>query len=174
MYQHYKNHSSVSLTIRANSTAIFVPRRRGVTCIMAGEAIRQLEEQLKCYICLDIYTDPKLLQCFHTYCRKCLVKLVVGDEQGDLSQTCPICRQATPVPANGVAGLQSAFQTNEFLRIRDDLIKKRDISVSLEESKVCKTPLIPETKKTIPNCFEHVDKEQELYCETCKVLICYY
>ena len=140
---------------------------------MAGEAIRKLEEQLNCSICLDIYDDPKLLQCFHTYCRKCLVKLVVRDQQGDLSLTCPICRQATPVPANGVAGLQSAFQTNEFLRIRDrSSIKKRDMAVSLEESKVDATPLTPSTKKTISNCFEHVDKERELYCETCEELIC--
>ena len=139
---------------------------------MAGEAIRQLEEQLNCSICLDIYTDPKLLQCFHTYCKKCLVKLV-SDQQGDLSLTCPICRQATPVPANGVTGLQSAFQTNKFLRIREDLIKKRDMAVSLEGSKVDATPLTLSTKKTIPNCFEHVDKERELYCETCELLICY-
>ena len=140
---------------------------------MAGEAIRRLEEQLNCSICLDIYDDPKLLQCFHTYCRKCLVKLVVRDEQGDLSLTCPICRQATPVPANGVAGLQSAFQTNEFLRIREDLVKERDTSVSLEGSEVSATPLTSSTKKTIPNCFEHVDKERELYCETCEELICW-
>ena len=139
---------------------------------MAGEAIRQLEEQLKCSICLDIYTNPRLLQCFHTYCRKCLVKLVVRDQQGDLSLTCPIRRQATPVPANGVADLQSAFQTNEFLRIRDDLIKKRDMAVRLEGSKIDTTSLTPTTKNTIPNCFEHVDKERELYCETCEELIC--
>ena len=140
---------------------------------MAGEAIRRLEEQLNCSICLDIYDDPKLLQCFHTYCRKCLVKLVVRDQQGDLSLTCPICRQATPVPANGVAGLQSAFQTNKFLRIREDLVKERDTAVSLEGSKVRATPLTSSTKKTIPNCFEHVDKERELYCGTCGELICY-
>ena len=137
---------------------------------MAEEAIRQLEEQLNCSICLDIYDDPKLLQCFHTYCRECLVTLVVRDQQGDLSLTCPICRQVTPVPANGVAGLQSAFQTNEFLRIRDDLIKNRDMAVSLEGSRVDVTPLTP---STIPNFFEHVHKELELYCETCGELICY-
>ena len=140
---------------------------------MAGETIRRLEEQLNCSICLDIYDDPKLLQCFHTYCRKCLVKLVVIDQQGDLSLTCPICRQTTPVPANGVAGLQSAFQTNEFLRIREDLVKERDTAVSLEGSKVSATPLTSSTKKNIPNCFEHVDKERELYCETCEELICW-
>ena len=140
---------------------------------MAGEAIRQLEEQLNCSICLDIYDDPKLLQCFHTYCRKCLVKLIVKDLQGDLSLTCPICRQATPVPATGVAGLQSAFQTNKFLRIRDDLIKKRDMVVGLEGSKVdADRPSLHQQRKSIPKCFEHVNKEQELYCETCEVLIC--
>ena len=140
---------------------------------MSGEAIRQLEEQLNCSICLDIYDDPKLLQCFHTYCRKCLVKLVIRDQQGDLSLTCPICRQATPVPANGVAGLQSAFQTNEFLQIRDNLIKKKDMAVSLEGSKFDAMPLTPATEKTIPICFEHVAKERDLYCATCELLICY-
>ena len=47
------------------------------------------------------------------------------------------------------------------------------MAVSLEGSKVDATPLTPSTKKTIPNCFEHVDKERELYCETCEELICY-
>ena len=136
---------------------------------MAGEAIRQLEEQLNCSICLDIYSDPKLLQCFHTYCRECLVKLVVRDQQGELCLICPTCRQATPVPANGVTGLQSAFQINKFLRIRDDLIKNRDMAASLEEPKVYVTPLTP----SINYCFEHIDKEREYYCETCEVLICY-
>ena len=140
---------------------------------MAGEAIRQLEEKLNCSICLDIYDDPKILHCFHTYCRKCLVKLVVRDQHGDLSLTCPICRHATPVPANGVIGLQSAFQTNEFLRLRDDLIKKKDTAVSLEGSKVAVTSLSPSLKKATYNCFEHVDKEREYYCETCEELICY-
>ena len=140
---------------------------------MAGETIRQLEEQLNCSICLDIYDDPKLLQCFHTYCRKCLVKLVVRNQRGDLFLTCPTCRQVMPVPANGVTGLQSAFQINKFLRVRDDLIKKRDMALSLEGSKVDETPLTPSTKKTILNCFEHVDKELELYCETCEELICF-
>ena len=47
------------------------------------------------------------------------------------------------------------------------------MAVSLEGSKVDATPLTLSTKKTIPNCFEHVDKERELYCETCELLICY-
>ena len=130
-----------------------------------AETIKKLEEQLKCSVCLDIYTDPKLLQCFHIYCSKCLVKLVVPEQ---FSIPCPTCRQVTPVPANGVTGLQSAFQTNEILRIRDDLIKSRNTEASSEAKASTPTP----TKITIPNCFEHKGKERELYCETCEDLIC--
>ena len=32
---------------------------------------------------------------------------------------------------------------------------------------------IPSRKKTIANCFEHTDKERQLYCETCGDLICF-
>ena len=86
--------------------------------VMAEEVLEKLKEQLNCSICLDTYADPKLLQCFHVYCRKCLVPLVVRDEQGELGLTCPTCRQVTPIPAGGVAGLQSAFHINRFLEIR--------------------------------------------------------
>ena len=47
------------------------------------------------------------------------------------------------------------------------------MAVSLEGSKVYTTPLTPSAKKTIHNCFEHVDKEREYYCEACEELICY-
>ena len=56
---------------------------------MAEEALKKVEEQLNCSICLDTYTDPKLLQCFHTYCQKCLTPLVDRDKQIITSQ-CPI------------------------------------------------------------------------------------
>ena len=52
---------------------------------MAEQALKRLEEQLNCSICLDTFTDPKLLQCFHVYCQQCLVPLGVRDQQGQLS-----------------------------------------------------------------------------------------
>ena len=137
---------------------------------MAENTIKKLEDQLNCAICLDTYTDPKLLQCFHIYCRKCLVKLVVRDQQGQLSLTCPSCRQATPVPANGVTGLQSAFQVTPLLEILEDHKKAKDTADSKE---VVKSDVAHPITKNIANCFEHKDKERELYCETCEDLICY-
>ena len=139
---------------------------------MAENTIKKLEEQLNCAICLDTYTDPKLLQCFHIYCRKCLVKLVVRDQQGQLALTCPTCCQATPIPANGVAGLKSAFHINHLLEILEELKKAKDTAASQEGAKSVVThPICP--KKVIANCFEHIKKERELYCETCGDLICY-
>ena len=133
---------------------------------------KKLEDQLNCVICLDIYTDPKLLQCFHVFCRQCLVKLVVRDQQGQLVLTCPTCRHATPVPANGVAGLQSAFQVNHLLEILEEHKKAKDTAASQEGAKNVVTCPIP-LKKVIANCFDHEDKERELYCETCSDLICF-
>ena len=103
------------------------------------------------------------------------MKLVVRDQQGQFSLTCPSCRQATPVPANGVTGLKPAFQVTPLLEILEDHKKAKDTAASkdLEGVKTDVTQPIPSKKKTIANCFEHKDKERELYCETCEDLICY-
>ena len=101
------------------------------------------------------------------------MKLVVRDQQGQLILTCPSCRQVTPVPANGVTGLQSAFQVTPLLEILEDHKKAKDTAASKEGVKSDVTHPIPSRRKTLANCFEHKDKERELYCETCEDLICY-
>ena len=113
-----------------------------------ADALRRLEDQLKCLICLDTYTDPKLLQCKHVFCRDCLVGLAGRYPQG---LPCPTCRRVTPIPPAGVAGLQHAFQTNSLLEI-------------LQEHK--------KVKQDILYCPQHRSRELELYCETCEELIC--
>ena len=99
------------------------------------------------------------------------MNLVVRDQQGQLILTCPTCRQVTPVPANGVAGLQSAFHLYPLLEILEEHKKAKDTAASQEGAKSVVTHPKP-LRKVIANCFEHTDKEQELYCETCGELIC--
>ena len=136
---------------------------------MAEKVVERVEEQLNCSICLDTYTDPKILQCFHVFCRQCLVPLGVRDQQGQLSLTCPTCRQATPIPARGVAGLQSAFHINNLLEILEDSSNKLENAPATPE-RATPTDLNPVNKASY--CFVHEDKELELYCETCGELIC--
>ena len=139
---------------------------------MAENTVKKFEEELNCSICLDIYTDPKLLQCFHAYCRKCLVKLVERDQQGQLILTCPICRHDTPVPANGVAGLQPAFQINHFLEIMEEHKKAAaDPSSSAEKTERNSASLTSRDKVKVC-CREHAEREVELFCETCGELVC--
>ena len=138
---------------------------------MAEEALKRLEEQLNCSICLDTFTDPKLLQCFHVFCQQCLVPLGVRDQQGQLSLTCPTCRQVTPIPANGVTGLHSAFHINHLLEIQDSVQKLQNPSSPLEGA-VGGTILENPSKHAALFCFEHKE-ELKLYCETCGDLICY-
>ena len=116
---------------------------------MAEEVVKKLEEQLNCLICLGTYTALKLLQCNHVFCRDCLVGLARRNPQG---LPCPTCRQITPIPPSGAAGLQSAFQTNQLLEILD------------KHEKV---------KIDILYCQQHQNRELELFCETCDDLICF-
>ena len=137
--------------------------------------LKKVEEELNCSICLDTYSDPKLLQCFHAYCRKCLVKLVVRDQQGQLILTCPTCRHDTPVPASGVAGLQPAFQINHLLEIMEEHKKAAtDPPASAEKAERLRdSASLTSHDKVKVCCREHAGKEVELFCETCGEPVCW-
>ena len=139
------------------------------------EVLSKLEEQITCSVCLDTFTDPKQLQCHHVYCRGCLVKLVERDEQRQLVLSCPNCRQITPVPANGVRGLQPAFQTNNLLEIQGTLTKvlmaerKESTSSNIKDA----APVIAGPSKVLSYCSEHPNEEIKVYCEDCKKFTCF-
>ncbi|XP_036402509.1 tripartite motif-containing protein 35-like [Megalops cyprinoides] len=48
-----------------------------------------LEEELCCSVCLDIFKDPVVLKCSHSFCRVCLQQC--WEEKS--SQECPICKR---------------------------------------------------------------------------------
>ena len=136
---------------------------------MAEEVLKKLfEEQLNCSICLDTYTGPKLLQCFHVCCQQCLMPLVDRDQQGRLGLSCPTCRQVTPIPDRGVAGLQPAFHINHLLEVQQSLQKVENPAPTPEGA--AKDPEIVEP--CFQFCFEHPEEELRLYCETCGELVC--
>ena len=114
-----------------------------------GEALKKINAQLECSICLDTYKDPKLLQCFHVFCQLCLEPLVSRDGQ---SLLCPACHRSIPLGPNGVSGLQSDFHVQHLFEIRDTLEK------------------VQATKNT--KC-EKCDKQIATgYCRQCAQFIC--
>ncbi|XP_064383912.1 tripartite motif-containing protein 3-like [Halichondria panicea] len=88
------------------------------------EALKKLDAQLECSLCLDTFKQPKLLPCFHVFCKSpCLEKLVTKDGR---SLTCPTCRHIVPLSERGVAGLQSDFHIDHLFEIQDAFNKAED------------------------------------------------
>ena len=55
---------------------------------------------LACGLCSEYYTDPLMLPCLHSFCKKCLIK--VKEEQGrEESLKCPTCDDTVPLPSHG-------------------------------------------------------------------------
>ena len=85
--------------------------------VATKDALKKLDAQLECSICFDTFKQPKLLPCFHVFCKSpCLEKLVAKDGH---SLTCPTCRHIVPLSEKGVDGLQSDFHIDRLFEIRD-------------------------------------------------------
>ena len=177
----------------------------------AKQALEKLNEQLTCPICLEHYTNPKLLHCFHVFCEKCLKPVAQQTPQGQVVE-CPNCRHPTSLTQEGVPGLQGAFLIHHLFDIQDILkkvntpannkctkckdqdticycrscgflcqtcqyvhLKWKEFSsheiVSLDQLTEDVTNLVPPDQK-IMQCSKHPGKELDLYCETCKEVIC--
>ena len=90
----------------------------------AEEALKKVAARLECAICLDQYKDPKLLSCFHVFCKQCL-EYLVRQEEGQWILQCPNCRRTTTLPSQGVSGLQSDFHAHHLFEIQDTLAKAK-------------------------------------------------
>ncbi len=139
--------------------------------VVLTSALKKLKGQLTCSICLGRYTDPKQLQCNHAYCQQCLMGLVQQDQQGQLTLTCPTCRQVTRVPASGVAGLQADFRVNQLLEIVEEH-KKPKVATAPQKEENASASSAPHENITI-GCPKHGGREIELYCNTCEETICF-
>ncbi|XP_061098743.1 E3 ubiquitin-protein ligase TRIM35-like [Conger conger] len=56
---------------------------------MASGSPSLLEEELSCAVCSEIFRDPVVLSCSHSFCKACLQQY--WDQKG--SQECPVCRR---------------------------------------------------------------------------------
>ena len=57
-----------------------------------------------CNVCSEFYTDPRMLQYLHSFCSKCLKKIM--EEQGSRTRLkCPKCEKTVSIPEGGISAL---------------------------------------------------------------------
>ena len=64
-----------------------------------NEKTEGIHKELECPICLETLKKPKLLSCTHTFCLKCLEKILIKEDDEKKSIRCPTCREITEVCA---------------------------------------------------------------------------
>ncbi|XP_038673052.1 zinc-binding protein A33-like isoform X1 [Scyliorhinus canicula] len=110
----------------------------------SGHTTLNLEDELNCPLCLQLFSDPVILDCGHDFCRLCILKF--WDNQN--RETCPECGQVFQ---------DKTLKSNRAL---GKLVKKsRNHTLNLK------------LKGTKPYCIEH-EEELKLFCETDRKLIC--
>ncbi|RMX39740.1 hypothetical protein pdam_00022326 [Pocillopora damicornis] len=62
--------------------------------------LHNLREEVSCSVCTTIFTDPKQLQCLHSFCLKCL-KQWHRTSHGRDTIRCPKCQALNKVPESG-------------------------------------------------------------------------
>ncbi|XP_038056808.1 tripartite motif-containing protein 2-like [Patiria miniata] len=77
---------------------------------------------LECPICCCLFKDPKMLDCLHSFCLKCLEEMMSKQKPDTEKITCPVCRKETQVPDGGLHSLSSSF----FLSSLVDEVKQQE------------------------------------------------
>ncbi|XP_038064900.1 uncharacterized protein LOC119735272 [Patiria miniata] len=91
-------------------------------------------DHLECGICHERYQTPKILNCLHSFCEKCL--LSYQKTLQDLSvMPCPVCRRESNIPSDGVSGLKTNFHLKEIvedLGLKEKLAQTRGVKFLCE------------------------------------------
>uniref|UniRef100_H0WGQ9 Tripartite motif containing 63 n=1 Tax=Otolemur garnettii TaxID=30611 RepID=H0WGQ9_OTOGA len=135
--------------------------------IQDGNPMENLEKQLICPICLEMFTKPVvILPCQHNLCRKCANDIFQAanpywtNRGGSMSLSggrfrCPSCRHEVIMDRHGVYGLQRNLLVENII----DIYKQECSSRPLQ-------------KGSHPMCKEHEDEKINIYCLTCEVPTC--
>ena len=113
------------------------------------KSLEDFEREVTCAICLEHYTEPKVLPCLHYYCKKCILKLALKNNPF----SCPDCRKVTKV----TVGKEDELPPAHFINRLEELLTKQKKALSKEV--VCEI------------CTDsHV--KAEAFCKQCKNFVC--
>jgi len=97
------------------------------TTVQMASNINQESSSTICKKCSKLYTDPRMLPCLHSFCKKCIQSLVTQDGSKKKMIRCPTCKTATSIPEKGVG----AIPQNVRLTFEAEVLSYRFILASL-------------------------------------------
>jgi len=130
-----------------------------------SSAGRELDDMTECTICTEVFTDPRVLPCIHTFCLKCLLNYGNDRQPGDRTP-CPLCRDEFTIPDVGLSGMQKNFFMEKLLHVRK-------LSEGHEERNtipcdVCSSDEASASESVKPASMYCVQCQQN-YCEQCSL-----
>ena len=117
-------------------------------------ALHELESEVTCPICKDIFKEPKKLPCDHVYCRQCLESLASRSIAAD-NVCCPECRTEAHIFL-GVSHFPAPHRVNRLVEMYQRSLKRAKTEAETQPA----------------TCKEHKSQPLALYCETCENLVC--
>ena len=87
---------------------------------------------MTCEVCSEYYTDPLMLPCLHSFCKKCIIKAKEKEGSPDTSLKCPTCDTIVPLPDGKVEDLTQNLWLAQ--QVREASIKNK---MSNKESTSC-------------------------------------
>lgn len=150
----------------------------------------------ECFLCHNQFKDPRILECFHTFCCYCLSDYI-RDGAFRNSMECPLCRFETEIPETGATG----FERNFYIDIKLKSNPKCDVcgdkssadtfcsecdqnycqfclkfhtklqaTQSHRVTSIDSNGLTKVTRKAM--CPDHKKEEMKYFCTDCQELIC--
>uniref|UniRef100_A0A1X7TJN4 Uncharacterized protein n=2 Tax=Amphimedon queenslandica TaxID=400682 RepID=A0A1X7TJN4_AMPQE len=82
---------------------------------------------MTCEVCSEYYTDPLMLPCLHSFCKKCLIKAKEKQGSADISLKCPTCDTSVNLPDGKIEGLTQNLWLAQQVKeasVKDKMSKK--------------------------------------------------
>ncbi|XP_038062738.1 tripartite motif-containing protein 45-like [Patiria miniata] len=101
-----------------------------------ASALKKISPHLECGICQDRYERPKVLNCQHSFCEKCLEQYYTSRYGGESKIHCPVCRREMVhvLPETRIQGLKTNFH---LMGIVEEVSLQEKVACSENTKVIC-------------------------------------